>query len=243
MESQPPAPSGIPRSSTEAAVISVRGEAAMVVDPEVADLTFVVEAHARERREAFERLVKRNDEMLALLRSYGDSVERIESTGVAVAPELRRGRDEKIRSYSGTVRIRVAVADLSVLGELVARAADLEAVSIVGPVWRLRADSPVYRRARSEAVGEALTRARDYADALGCRVTGLIELADAGMAATPQSASVDFNLAHQASHGHYGTNGPAEQSVLDLEPRQQDVRAIVQARFHCSAPEFPIESA
>lgn len=239
MESRSPAPSGIARSSTEAAVISVRGEAAMIVDPEVADLTLVVEAHARERREAFERLVKRNDEMLALLRSYGDSVEQIESTGVAVAPELRRGRDEKIRSYSGTVRIRVAVADLSVLGELVGRAVDLEAVTIFGPVWRLRADSPVYRRARSEAVGEALTRARDYAEALGCRVTGLIELADAGMVSAPGASQVAPHLALRAVH-HQGPNGSAEPSVLDLEPRQQDVRATVEARFHCTAPEFPI---
>ena len=241
MENLPSAPSGTARAGAEAAVISVRGEAAMVVDPEVADLTLVVEAHARERREAFERLVKRNDEILALLRSYGDSVERIESTGVAVAPELRRGRDERIRSYSGTVRVRVAVADLSVLGELVGRAADLEAVTIFGPVWRLRADSPVYRRARSEAVGEALTRARDYAEALGCRVTGLIELADAGMVSTPGARQVPYAAAAaNAAFTHQAPNGAGEPSVLDLEPRQQDVRATVEARFHCTAPEFPV---
>ena len=35
-----------------AAVISVRGEATLLVDPEVADLTVVISAHARDRREA-----------------------------------------------------------------------------------------------------------------------------------------------------------------------------------------------
>src|SRR5258708_7973415 len=101
---------GRPAPTAEPAVISVRGEATLLVDPEVADLTVVVTAQARDRREAFERLVKRNDEVLALVRSYGDSVDRVESTGVSVAPELRRGKDEKIRSYSGAVRVRVTVA-------------------------------------------------------------------------------------------------------------------------------------
>ena len=60
------------------AVISVRGESLLTVEPELVDLTVVVTTHAKDRREAFERLVKRNDEVLELLRSYGDSVEKVE---------------------------------------------------------------------------------------------------------------------------------------------------------------------
>ena len=94
------------------AVISVRGEASLIVEPELVDLTVVVSTQAKDRREAFERLVKRNDEVLELLRSYGDSVDEVESSGVAVQPEVRRGgREEKVRSYRGAVRIEVAVAD------------------------------------------------------------------------------------------------------------------------------------
>ncbi len=233
-----PAVVALPPDSTPA-VISVRGEATLLVDPEVADLTIVVTAHARDRREAFERLVKRNDEVLKLLRSYGDSVDRVESTGVSVAPDLRRGKDEKIRSYSGAVRVRVTVADLAILGELVARLSEFEAAAIDGPYWRLRRSSPVYREARNRAVAEAVARARDYAQAVGSRVTGLIELADTGLTT---DAAVSPPRRYAASFGARSAPAPggAEPPALDLEPQQQTVFASVEARFRAVQPEFPV---
>lgn len=230
-----------PRESASAAVISVRGEASLLVDPEVADLTIVIIAQARDRREAFERLVRRNDEVLGLVRSYGDSIDRFESTGVSVAPELRKGKDEKIRSYSGAVRVRVTVADLAILGELLARVAEFEAATIQGPHWRLRTSSPVYREARGRAVAEAVTRARDYADAIGSRIIGLIELADTGLTTT----SMAPRMARDAGGVVFGARalsapvpGPAEPPALDLEPQQQTVYATVEARFQAAQPDF-----
>lgn len=228
-----------PPESASPAVISVRGEATMLVDPEVVDVTVVVTAHARDRREAFERLVKRNDEVLDLVRSYGDSVDRVESTGVSVAPELRRGKDEKIRSYSGAVRVRVAVGDIAILGELVARIADLETAAVEGPYWRLRRTSPVYREARNRAVAEAVARARDYAEAIGSRVTGLIELADTGLTTSP--APPRMRAAGGVVFGGRATAATVpEPPTLDLEPQQQTVYASVEARFLAVQPEFPV---
>jgi uncharacterized protein YggE len=238
-ESVQPAVVGRRADFAAPAVISVRGEATLLVDPEVADLTVVVTAQARDRREAFERLVKRNDEVLDLVRSYGDSVDRVESTGVSVAPELRRGKDEKIRSYSGAVRVRVTVADISILGELVARVADMETAVVQGPHWRLRRSSPIYREARNRAVAEAVARARDYAEAVGSRVTGLLELADTGL-------STSSNPPHPAAAGAVSFGARAmssaayEPPTLDLEPQQQTVYASVEARFQAVQPEFPI---
>lgn len=238
---EPAAPNVVtqPPGSAAPAVISVRGEATMLVDPEVVDLTVMVTAHARDRREAFERLVKRNDEVLDLLRSYGDSVDRVESTGVSVAPELRRGKDEKIRSYSGAVRVRVTIADIAIVGELVARVADLETAAVEGPYWRLRRDSPIYREARTRAVAEALARARDYAEAIGSRVTGLIELADTGLTTAPAPPRP-----HAPDRLTYSTrSAPAaapEPPTLDLEPQQQTVYASVEARFRATQPDFPV---
>lgn len=226
------------------ATISVRGESLLTVEPELADLTVVVTTQAKDRREAFERLVKRNDEVLELLRSYGDSVDKVESSGVAVHPEVRKsGREEKIRAYSGAVRIEVAVGDFAVLGEIVARVADLEAAHLEGPNWRLRRTSPVYRKARTRAVQEAVTRAQDYAEALGSRITGLIELADTGLmqnqVVRPQR--VPFAAASRALGAP--PPGSAEPPALDLEPVAQEVRASVEARFYATQPlfEFKVE--
>jgi len=229
------------------AVISVRGEASVTVEPELARLTVVVSAQAKDRREAFERLVKRNDEVLDLLRSYGDSVEKVESSGVAVHPEVRRGgRDERIRSYSGAVRVEVAIADFAVLGEIVARIADLEAAHLEGPRWQLRRDSPVYRKARTRAVREALNRAQDYAEALGSRITGLIELADSGLMQSQVQRQPSYAPAVAARSGGaaagaaFGAAAPDAPPTLDLEPVSQEVRASVEARFAATQPLFDI---
>jgi uncharacterized protein YggE len=225
------------------AVISVRGEALLTVEPEVVDLTVVVSTQAKDRREAFERLVKRNDEVLGLLRSYGDSVERIESSGVAVHPEVRKGgREEKVRSYGGAVRIEVRIADFAVLGEIVARVADLEAAHLEGPRWRLRRTSPVYRKARTRAVAEARTRAEDYAEALGSRITGLIELADSGLMQTERVRTSGAAHASRALPGSAAAFGAAEPPALDLEPVSQEVRASVEARFYATQPIFEIKA-
>lgn len=227
-----------------AATISVRGEALLTVEPELADLTVVVTTQAKDRREAFERLVKRNDEVLELLRSYGDSVEKVESSGVAVHPEVRKGgRDEKIRSYRGAVRIEVAVADFAVLGEIVARVADLEAAHLEGPTWRLRRGSPVYRKARTRAVREAVTRAQDYAEALGSRITGLIELADTGLMQNQVNRTVHAQFASRATAmpAAPGSAYGAEPPALDLEPAAQEVRASVEASFYATQPMFEIK--
>jgi uncharacterized protein YggE len=227
------------------AVISVRGESLLTVEPELADLTVVIATQSRDRREAFERLVKRNDEVLELLRSYGDSVEKIESFGVAVHPEVRWGkRDEKVRSYRGAVRIEVAVADFAVLGDIVSRVAEQESVHLTGPLWRLRRTSPVYRKARTRAVGEALTRAQDYAEALGSRITGLIELADTGLMQSrvqpPRVAAYEAVRAG-APGASFGAS-TAEPPTLDLEPVTQEVRASVEARFSATQPLFEIKA-
>jgi uncharacterized protein len=226
----------------------VRGESSLTVGPELAKLTVVVAAQAKDRREAFERLVKRNDEVLELLRSYGDSVEKVESTGVAVHPEVRRGgREERIRSYSGAVRVEVAIADFAVLGEIVARVADLEAAHLEGPRWQLRRDSPVYRKARTRAVREALNRAQDYAEALGSRITGLIELADAGLmqSQVPRTMHVAASAARAGGAvpgAAFGGAAPDAPPTLDLEPVSQEVRASVEARFAAIQPLFDIKA-
>jgi uncharacterized protein YggE len=229
------------------AVISVRGEASLVVEPELVDLTVMVTTQAKDRREAFERLVKRNDEVLELLRSYGDSVDHVESSGVAVHPEVRRGgRDEKVRSYRGAVRVEVAVADFAVLGDIVARVADLEAAHLEGPRWRLRRDSPVYRKARTRAVREALTRAQDYAEALGARITGLIELADSGLMQSQVQRHAAWaataRMPAPAGAAFGAAAAPEAPPALDLEPVSQEVRASVEARFCATQPMFEIKA-
>ena len=214
-----------------AATVSVRGEATIETDPEIVMFSVSVSARARDRREALARLSRRNDEVLALIRSFGEAVEKAETSGVSVYPELRRGREEKVRWYRGTVRTRLTVSDFSVAGELVGRISDLELCTVAGPWWQLRPGSPVYREARVSAARDAVTRAAEYAEAVGSRLTGLVDLADTGMGGHPVPVFA-------AARGSMAVANGEEEApvVIGMEPEIQVVEASVEARFTMTQP-------
>jgi uncharacterized protein YggE len=215
-------------------VVSVRGEASVEADPELCEFAFTVTVRDKDRRSALEQLTQRNKELLDQIKgTYGEALEKLETGRVAVYPEYRGKRGEKPGLYQGSVRIRVVVKDFSVLGEMITKVADAPGRSLDGPFWSLRRDSEVYRRARTEAVGEAVRRAREYAEALGSQLTALLELADTGLstggAPGPQARTM---MAFSAAGGMAEEGLPA----LDLEPTRQNVYAAVEARFSATQP-------
>ncbi|MCF6521558.1 SIMPL domain-containing protein [Streptomyces sp. JJ36] len=214
--------------------VAVRGEARLECDPEIARLGVTVSARGRDRRGALEDLTRRNARVLELLRGYGEAVERLETGAFTVTPELpERGRRERVRTYHGRVLVEATVGDFTVLGEVTSRLADLELTRVDGPWWALRPDSPVHREARQRAVREAVTRAREYAGALGAELVALVELADLGA----EEGGPVWPAPPGAGMRAVGFGGAAEEApALDLEPQRQTVQAQVNARFTMSAP-------
>ncbi|MEV0713651.1 SIMPL domain-containing protein [Asanoa sp. NPDC050611] len=203
-------------------VVAVRGEAVREVPPEIARFSVTVAARDKDRQATLRRLAERAEQTRALVDSY--SVERRESGGLQVFPERKRS-GEKVAAYQGSVTTTVTLADFDVLGELMLRLADQEQTSVSGPWWELRPDSPAQREVRRAAIEDAIAVARDYAAALGARITALVEVADAGMRPQPMFARA-------------GMERDAALSVpsIDLDPQVQTVHAAIEARFTISAP-------
>jgi len=212
-------------------MISVRGEAVLETEPEIARLSVHVQSQETDRRTALDRLTERNQHCLDLVKSYGDAVEKLETGGLSITPLLKhRRREGDIRAYQGTVWIKITVSDFAVLGELVTRLGDLERTYVHGPEWALRLDSEVYKRAARQAAHEAVARARSYAEALGARLTGLVELADEGLSGADAGGPAMLAAAYR------GAGGAGEPEPIDLEPAAQIVRAAVEARFTATSP-------
>lgn len=217
--------------------VAVRGEALLEFDPEIARIAVTVSARGTDRRAALEDLTRRNARALELVKGYGgDAVEKLETGAFSVQPVLTaKGRREQVHAYHGRVRVQAVVADFTVLGELTTALADLELTQVEGPWWSLRPDSPAHRAARQQAVREAVTRAREYAEALDARLVALVELADLGAenAGQPPFPPAPGGMARAAFAGD-ATESAAP--ALDLEPQRQTVRAQVNARFVMSPP-------
>ena len=226
-----------PYGTPEVPRVAVRGEARLVVDPEIARIGITVSARGTDRRSALEDLTRRNTTVLDLIKSYGEPVEKLETGAFSITPELtRHGRAERVRAYHGRVHITAELNDFTALGELTTRLADLELTRVDGPWWALRPTSPAHGEARRQAVLEAVQRAREYAQALGAGLAALVELADLGAEnAAPVSMAAPAGMMRSMA---YGGTDESVAPPLDLEPQRQTVYAQVNARFTMTPPQL-----
>jgi uncharacterized protein YggE len=214
--------------------ITVQGEASLEVEPEIAVVWVALVARNANRHRAVELLAARTSRASDTIKGFGEAIEKLESQPVAVQPVFKDARArEKVSGYYARAGFTVTVRDFAVLGELVTGVADADLVTVTGPEWRLRPDSPVYRAARLAAARDATRRAGEYAEAFGGRITGLVEAADTGLLAA-QRQPVAFAAAHAVSRAGPADEGPA----FDFEPAKQTVTAQVEARFTMTAPQF-----
>jgi uncharacterized protein len=217
-------------------VISVRGEARLEVEPEIALLGVTVMAQDKDRRRALELLAGRTRAVADLIKGYGEAVEKLESGPARVHPAVKDGKGrERVTGYVARAGFSVTVGDFTVLGELVPRLASEEMVEVTGPAWRLRLGSQAYRQVRLAAARDATQRAREYAEAFGARVTGLVEAADTGLLG---AAREDGPASRPAPRALAAGMEEPELLEFDFEPARQTVYAQVEARFTMTAPQF-----
>jgi uncharacterized protein YggE len=204
-------------------VVVVRGEAFREVPAELAVFSVTVSARDKDRKTTLTRLAARAAQLRQLLDGYPDAITKRETGGVQIHPELKRG-GEHVTAYTGSVSTTVSVTDFDVLGTLLLRLAGHEQTSVSGPWWQLRPGSPAGAEVRREAIADALTRAREYADAVGARVDRLIEISDegAGGGAHPMMRAAAFDL------------GSAPE--LEIDPQVQTVQATVVVRVAITEP-------
>jgi uncharacterized protein YggE len=216
-------------------VISVRGEAWLEAEPEIAEVEVTIQARDRDRPTVLGRLAHRNQHVISLIKGYGEAVEKLASRAAMVRPEIKEKKtaSERVVGYLGVASVRVTIRDFTVLGDMVASLADEDLVTVAGPWWALRPDSPVYRDVRLAAARDAMVRAREYAEAFGGSLAGLIEAADTGLlTAAGERGSGTRPMAMRAAAGFAG--GPPPE--LDFEPARQSVTAHVEARFAMTLP-------
>jgi uncharacterized protein len=211
-----------------APIVAVRGESSREVAPEIADFSVTVQARDKDRATTLSRLTERVAAVRAILDGYAAAIEKRETSRMSVYAETK-GSGDRIAAYAGHATTNVTVTDLDLVGEMMLRVADSDHANVAGPYWSVRPGSPVYREARHAAIADAITRAKEYAEALGARVTGLVELTDVGMSGGVPQGRPMFARAMVAS-------GHSEQPELDLDPALQQITAQIEGRFQISEP-------
>lgn len=215
-------------------IVSVRGEAVLEADPEVAVFSATVHANAYKREDAVNELSTRVKQLQAVLDAHADAIEKRETSSLSIYPEFDdRG---KVRRYSGNWSATVTVADFAALSDLVLAASSVEEASVHGPWWQLRTTSDLYRQARIAAVADAVRRAREYSAAFGAQLTGLVQLADQGL--TSQGSGWQDKAVPMRRMAGFATGSAPELAGFDLEPARQQVVGQVEAVFTISEPDL-----
>lgn len=207
-------------------MVVVRGEALREVPPELAVFSVTVSARDKDRQATLTRLTERAAELRAILDDYPDAIERRETGGVQIYPELKRG-GERVSAYTGSVTTTVTVTDFAVLGDLLLRLGNQDQTSVSGPWWQLKPGSRAGADVRKEAIADALSRAREYAEAVGAQVDRLVEILDegAGGGAHPMMRAMKIGSAEMA-----------DSMELEIDPQHQTVQASVVVRVSITEP-------
>ena len=207
-------------------MIVVRGEALRTVPPELAIFSVTVSARDKDQQTTLTRLTERAAELRTALDDYPDAIERRETGGVHIYPELKRG-GERVSAYAGSVTTTVTVTDFAMLGELLLRLGGQEQASVSGPWWQLKPGSRAGADVRREAIVDALGRAREYAEAVGAEVDRLVEILDEG------TGGGGHPMMRMAARDSAELAGPME---LEIDPQQQIVQASVVVRVSITEP-------
>ena len=206
---------------TDSPRVVVRGEAVVEVAPDTADLVVTVQVRDARRERAVALLAERQQAVLRLLDQHRGVIGSVSTDAVAVFPE--QGDGGRISGSVATTPTRVRVDEAAAAAELVVAVAALPDTAVHGPHWQVSRTHPTHQKVRTDAVADALTRARAYAEALGCRLTGLLEVRDvATFGGSPRAAA--FSLAAAAPQ-------------LELQPAPQELRGQVEVTFTMSEPD------
>lgn len=231
----------------EGVLLSVRGEAARTVTPDVAYLIGSVEVGERSKEKALAAAAAAQRALVTDLASLEGvpltaETERSPLTWAAYSATSRQestynqrtGRAEATGRVVATVRLRIAVRELGRLQDLSAALAGHPAFHLQYVSWSVDDDNPQWKEVRHDAIQAALRKARDYAESLDASLVRIEQVADAGLLAAPA----------RPEHGVAALRAPAAASrpaddVPSLDPVPQDISAVIEARVRTSVATLP----
>jgi uncharacterized protein YggE len=148
-------------------------------------------------------------------------------------PWNNKGEQVPLRHYAST-GVQAKFRDFAVLSRWISQhVAAIDGLRIARIEWALTAEreQTLLAQVRHRAVQDALTRAQQYAQALGLDSVRPIAIADAGMlgpglrpASTTQSA-------------HVRAPAAAPNTEVEFTPKDVEVKAVIDARFAASTAE------
>ena len=222
-------------------LLSVRGEARRVVEPDHAQVDVTVAVTRGSKVDAARAAAEDLDGLTADLAALGGVAleagpgrRPLTWSAQSMATYAERAHDMDTGQYQPTgqvvaeVAVVVAVRAFELLDALGAVLAGRETVTVQRVSWHVDWDNPAWPLVRAEAIQAAIARGRDYAAALGGTLRSVEHIADAGLLGGDQSR---FAFTGSRAAARAASRGGGEPDAPSLDPVPQELAAVIEARF------------
>ncbi len=215
-------------SDAREVTITVRGEHEERIAPEEAVAQIVVRAESADRRRSIELLSARSSPIGADLtaRQAQGSVVGWSSDRIFVWAEERRSPEERHRTtvHHASIGFAAVFREPQALSVWLGDVAERDGVDVTATHWRLTPQTAqrVHADVSARAVQVAVARATAYAAAIGYSKVVPVEIADAGLLASAETAPPIVRAA---------TSGGDPVGAVELRPERLTITAAVDARF------------
>jgi uncharacterized protein YggE len=197
--------------------IAVAGEGEVFVRPDIAVITFSVEAEAETTAAAEEQATERTNEVLAFVREQGIPDEDIRTLSYNLSPRyetevlprcLRAPCPTPQRTLVGyavtqTIEVSAALAGEQevALGELVSGLAERNVSNINGPMFEIDDEESHRDEARAAAITEAKEKAEQLAEDLDVTLVRLVNFHEGGNVGPMYTRSMAMDMAEGLGGG------------------------------------------
>lgn len=206
--------------------VNVMGDSIVQAQPDTAILTISVVTQGRRALDAQQENAAKTDAVVRALKAAAGTGAEVKTSGYSIQPQrvYKENQPPTIVGYEARNSVTVTMNELNKVGTVIDAAAQAGSNEIAGIAFTLRQDRPARDRALGEATREAMSKAQVIAQALGGRVTRVVEVQEEGFIQRPPQPLYQV----EAMMAKRDVATPIEIGSLEITSRVQLVAEVEQ---------------
>ena len=205
--------------------VMVSADSIVQAQPDTAIVILSVVTQAKQATEAQQQNATRSDAVVRALKNAVSAGSEVKTSGYSLQPQrvYKEGQPPAITGYEARNTVTVTLNELARLGTVIDAAGQAGANDISGITFTLKQDRQAKDRALSEATKEAMSKAQVIAQALGGKVSRVIEVQEDGFQRPPQPM---YQTGEFAVMQRSAPTTPIEIGSLDVRSRVQLIAEV-----------------
>lgn len=198
--------------------VLVTGNSTVKAQPDTAVLLISVVTQAKSALDAQQQNARLSDAVLRAVKVAAGTGAEVKTSGYSLQPQrvYKENQPPTITGYEARNMVTVTTSDLTKIGAVIDAGSAAGANNVDSLTFTLRQDEAVRKQALAEATREAIGKAQTIAQAIGGRVTRVIEVQESTATARPL-----FDADNRGFIAGARSQTPVEPGTLDIQAQVQ----------------------